>query len=159
MIRAALWTAAPLFRGLAWFLRICEGHARRLTPTEFRALGMFHPTVPLGEIWVVENSGAAAFARSFTLMNTIFIPERINIRNRVDILVHEVAHVWQAQAYGPYYLFECAWHLFKSWRKGEDPYDVDVSLGFPAGGPFEHQAKFLQVVYTRAAEKLMAEGE
>ena len=157
LIRALLPTA-PLFRLAARIMRRLDGNARRLTPLEVGALGMFSPTVPLGDIWLVENSWFADRVRSFSFMGTIFIPARIDIRNRVDVLVHEVAHVWHAQMYGPYYLLECSIHLFRCWLNDANPYDVDISLGFPAGGPLEHQAKFLQEVYVRAAEKALRAG-
>lgn len=99
---------------------------RRLTAEEAALLNdVYRDSVDLSAIRLVPGRAGVfgASSRPFTLGATIYLKKDAL---RDDVLVHECAHVWQYQHFGPRYAFDAVW---AQWRRGKAAYDWVGELG------------------------------
>jgi hypothetical protein len=144
------WLAAAVVLGLA---RLLRKQGRPLSASEMKLLTpIFEHAVDLRQVRVVDElSGILNVSgRAYVIENTIFVPhESTPLPERV--LVHEVCHVWQFQAFGYHYIGDSV--VAQTWGEG---YDFTTAL--QRATPFAHlnceqQASFIEWVFCLGAMK------
>ncbi len=142
--------AAAVVLGLAWLLR---KQSRALNLHEVVLLApIFEHAVDLKKVRMVEHLRGLLniSGRAYVVENTIFVPHQSTpLPERV--LVHEVCHVWQFQAFGYHYIGDSV--AAQTWGDG-----YDFTRALQHATPFaslncEQQASFIEWVFALGGMK------